>query len=161
MAAIELSTAGIRMGYAVETTAGTKPTAFTRIHGVKSIPSLSSAPDNLETSTLDIEAGGFRTYIQGLRDSGGALEIRFNESHELHTKWKALHDAYEEGKQANKRTWIEFWIPGMDEAFYFTADVADLGFGGAEVNAVLGNSGYVTPTGEIGWGDAIEPTDAA
>ena len=39
--------------------------------------------------------------------------------------------------------------------------VADLGFGGAEVNAVLENSGYVTPTGEIGWGDAIEPTDAA
>ena len=35
MAAIDLSTAGILFAYGVETTKGTKPTAFTRIAGAK------------------------------------------------------------------------------------------------------------------------------
>ena len=36
--AIDLSTAGIKVAYAIEETAGTKPTAFTNIPNPKSIP---------------------------------------------------------------------------------------------------------------------------
>mgnify|MGYP004449692567 FL=1 len=45
--AIELSTAGIKLAYAIETTAGTKPSAFTNIAGVKSLPNLNPEPATL------------------------------------------------------------------------------------------------------------------
>ena len=52
--AINLSTAGVQLLYAPETTAGTRPsTGFTRIKGIKSTPSLNPSPETLETTTLD------------------------------------------------------------------------------------------------------------
>lgn len=51
--AIELSTAGILLGYAVEQTAGTKPTAFTQINGCKEPPGLHPEPSTLETTPLE------------------------------------------------------------------------------------------------------------
>ena len=52
--AINLSTAGIFLAYAVEETAGTRPTAgYKKITGAKSTPSLNPSPETLETTTLD------------------------------------------------------------------------------------------------------------
>ena len=75
--AINLSTAGIKLKYAVETTKGTRPTSgYTALTGAKSTPSLNPSPDTLETTTLDeLE---YKTYIDGLKDLGGALEFTFN-----------------------------------------------------------------------------------
>jgi hypothetical protein len=39
-----------------------------------------------------------------------------------------------------------------------TVDVSDLGFGGAEVDSVLENTGYIVPNGNIGWETAIVPS---
>ena len=51
--AIELSTAGVSVQYAVEATAGTRPTTgYTTLTGMKSIPSLNPAPDTIETTDL-------------------------------------------------------------------------------------------------------------
>ena len=89
--AINLSTAGIQLLYAVETTAGTRPTtasAYTRIKGVKSTPSLNPAPDTLETTTLDETE--YKTYIDGLKDLGGSLEFTFNLTEELIDDWETL-----------------------------------------------------------------------
>ena len=51
--AIELSTAGILLGYAIETVAGTKPSAFTQIKGAKSLPDMNPEPSTLETTPLE------------------------------------------------------------------------------------------------------------
>jgi len=51
--AIDLSTAGIRVGYAVETTAGTKPTAFTNLANPKSIPDMNPEPNTLDVTSLN------------------------------------------------------------------------------------------------------------
>ena len=49
----EISTAGILLKYAVETTAGTRPTTgFTQIPNVKSIPEFNAEPSNLEVTDL-------------------------------------------------------------------------------------------------------------
>ena len=42
MARIDLSTIGMRLGYAVETVAGTKPDAFKWLKGAKSLPEMIS-----------------------------------------------------------------------------------------------------------------------
>ena len=89
--AINLSTAGIHLFYAVESTAGTRPTAksaYTDLVGVKSTPDFNPAPDTLETTTLNETE--WKTYIDGLKDPGGALEFNFNMTQELLTTWDSL-----------------------------------------------------------------------
>ena len=99
--AINLSTAGIHLYYAVETTKGTRPTAqsaYTDLVGVKSIPSMNPAPETLETT--DLNQTEYKTYIDGLKDLGGALEFTFNLTQELVTMWATLMEAYEAAKAA-------------------------------------------------------------
>jgi hypothetical protein len=53
-----LSTIGVHLYYAVESTKGTRPTAksaYTELVGIKSIPSMNPAPDTLDTTTLNEE----------------------------------------------------------------------------------------------------------
>ena len=48
------STAGMRLYYAVESTAGTMPTSgLTKIPEVKSIPSFNPAPETIQSTTLE------------------------------------------------------------------------------------------------------------
>lgn len=152
----DLSTAGIQFAYAVETTAGTKPSAFTDIPGVKSIPEMNPEPSTLETTSLNAKV--WKTYIAGLKDTGGALGLTFNDNDEFQAAWEAFKSAFDTAKADNKATWVEFYIPGKTKAFYMTVDVSDIGFGGAEVDSVLENTGYIVPNGNIGWETAIVPS---
>lgn len=152
----DLSTAGIQFAYAVETTAGTKPSAFTDIPGVKAIPEMNPEPSTLETTSLNAKV--WKTYIAGLKDTGGALGLTFNDNDEFQAAWEAFKAAFDTGKVSNLATWVEFYIPGKTKAFYMTVDVSDIGFGGAEVDSVLENTGYIVPNGNIGWETAIVPS---
>jgi hypothetical protein len=143
--AINLSTAGIKLGYAVEQTAGERPTTgFKRIYGAKSTPSLNPSPDTLETTTLDeLE---YKTYIDGLKDLGGALEFTFNLTEELITAWDELMTAYETAKASGKATWFVIVIPGLTDAFFFTGNPSNMGLPETTVNSVLEITNYITPT---------------
>lgn len=143
--AINLSTAGVQLQYAVETTAGTRPTTgYTRIKGIKSTPSLNPSPDTLETTTLDeLE---YKTYIDGLKDLGGALEFTFNLTEELITTWDSLMEAYEAGKATGKATWFTIVVPGLTNSFYFTGNPSAMGLPETSVNSVLEITNYITPT---------------
>lgn len=143
--AINLSTAGIQLQYAVEETAGTRPTSgYTRIKGIKSTPSLNPSPETLETTTLDETE--YKTYIDGLKDIGGALEFTFNLTQELIDDWDALMTAYEAGKVTNKATWFTIVVPGLTESFYFTGNPSAMGLPETSVSSVLEITNYITPT---------------
>lgn len=152
----DLSTAGIKFCYACETTAGTKPSAFTAIAGAKSIPEMNPEPATLETTSLD--ATVWKTYIAGLKDPGGALGITFNDNSTFQTAWSTFKSAYDTAKASGLATWVEFYVPGMTNGFFMTVDVSELGWGGAEVDSVLENTGYIVPNGNIGWATAIAPS---
>lgn len=143
--AINLSTAGIKLKYAVETTKGTRPTSgYTALTGAKSTPSLNPSPDTLETTTLDeLE---YKTYIDGLKDLGGALEFTFNLTQDLVDEWDALMTAYEAAKAEQKATWFVIDIPGLTKAFYFTGNPSSMGIPETSVNSVLEITNYITPT---------------
>lgn len=145
MAAINLSTAGVQLHYAVETTAGTRPTTgYTRIYGAKTTPSLNPSPETLETTTLDETE--YKTYIDGLKDLGGALEFTFNLTEELIETWDTLMTAYEAGKAAGKATWFTIVIPGLSDSFYFTGNPSNMGLPETSVSSVLEITNYITPT---------------
>lgn len=146
--AINLSTAGIHLYYAVEETAGVLPTtksAFKDLEGVKSIPSLNPAPETLETTTLNETE--YKTYIDGLKDLGGALEFTFNLTQALIDTWDELMEAYEAAKTAGKNTWFFIDIPGLTEGIYFPGNPSNMGVPEAGVNAVLEITNYITPVG--------------
>ena len=146
--AINLSTAGIHLYYAVEKTKGTRPTLksdYKDLLGVKSTPDLNPAPDNLETTTLnEIE---WKTYIDGLKDMGGALEFTFNLTQELIELWDELMEAYEAAKATGLATWFLIDIPGLTEGFFFTGNPSSMGLPAAEVSSVLEITNRITPTG--------------
>lgn len=146
--AINLSTAGIHLYYAVETVKGTRPTAktdYTDLTGVKTTPDLNPAPDTLETTTLNETE--WKTYIDGLKDMGGALEFNFNLTQELVDLWDALMTAYETGKNQGMATWFLIDIPGLTEGFYFPGNPSSMGIPSAEVSSVLEITNRITPTG--------------
>ena len=140
--AINLSTAGVQLHYAVEDTAGTRPTTgYTRIYGAKTTPSLNPSPETLETTTLDETE--YKTYIDGLKDLGGALEFTFNLTEELIEAWDTLMSAYETGKADGKATWFTIVIPGLTESFYFTGNPSNMGLPETSVSSVLEITNYV------------------
>ena len=65
---IDLSTAGIQVGYGIEGTAGQKPSKFIDLPNPKSIPDF-----NPETATYDVTSLNdtvWKRYIDGLKDPG-------------------------------------------------------------------------------------------
>lgn len=51
MSAIAMSTAGVTVNYAVEATAGTRPTTgYIKIPSIKSVPEMNPSPETLETA---------------------------------------------------------------------------------------------------------------
>lgn len=148
--AIDLSTAGVTLQYAVETTAGTRPTTgYTALTGIKAIPDLNPEPGSLETTTLD--ATEWRTYIPGLKDPGGALSFTANNTEEFQTEWATLVEEAETGAETELSVWFAIVVPGLTKAFYFAGQPSPLGLSAVEVDAVLEISPYITPTEIHGW----------
>lgn len=147
-----LSTIGVHLYYAVEATAGTRPTtksSYTELVGVKSIPSLNPTPDNLETTTLNETE--YKTYIPGLKDLGGALEFTFNMSQDLKSAWDTLVTADTTARAAEKSTWFYVEVPGLTQGLYFKGQPSAMGMPEMGVNAVLEVSNSITVTGEPVW----------
>jgi hypothetical protein len=145
------NTAGIKLKYAVEATAGVRPTTgFVYLTGITEIPEIGGQPDALESTTLDnLE---YKTYIDGLKDLGGALGFTANDTPALRTAMDTLISAQATALAAGKATWFGVEVPDpIDETMFFTGKASKLGFGGASINGVLQTTIYVTPTGEPDW----------
>ena len=145
MASFGISTAGMLVKYA---TGATRPTTgYTLIPGCKALPALFNEPNTLQTTTL--EATKNHTYTEGLGDSGGAVAITANDYSEFRTAWATCVSAYEALTSGNQM-WFEFSYPaGSDlDSFYFPGKPVELGFGGADVDAVLENNANIMPEGD-------------
>ena len=147
---IDLSSAGVKLGYAVEATAGTRPTTgYTQLSGLTSIPDLNPEPSSLETTTLDEEE--WRTYIPGLKDVGGALSFGANNTEKFQTDWASMCTASETANADGKSMWFAIIIPGLSKSFYFAGRPSPLGLAAIEVDSVLTVNGYILPTKIVGW----------
>ena len=148
----EITSAGIKVKYCVETTSGTKPTSgYTEIPDVISLPALDSAPEALECTPLSETV--WKRYVLGLKDPGSSVDIEANDTSAFRTAWTTMATASATAKASNKATWFEIYIPGRD-SFYFTGAPADLGFSGASVNSVQTIHGYVVPNVISGFASA-------
>lgn len=88
-----------------------------------------------------------------MKDPGGALGFLANFTAAFKTAWETMYSAAETALEANKATWFEIAIPNMD-SFYFAGRPSELGFGGAEVDAVAEVTAYITPNQVAGFASA-------
>lgn len=91
MAASGLSTIGVLFGYAAETTAGTKPAAFTKLTRINSIGEINLDVEQIDSSALE---DAITKYISGRADTGGTLDVTVNLTSETKTEWETLITAY-------------------------------------------------------------------
>lgn len=147
---VAINTAGVTVGYAVEATSGTRPTTgFTLIPDIKSVPELNPSPETLESTTL--AETEYKTYIEGLKDLGGALSFTANFTKELTTVWDALVEAYETASASNKAVWFEIKHPKLEKSVYFSGQPSKTGLPAIEVNNILETNLYITPTSAPKW----------
>lgn len=146
----EVSTAGVELRYAPESTAGTRPTSgFVKIANVKSTPDINPDPSLLECT--DLSDTEWKRYIPGLRDMGNAFGVGVNLTSAFITAWEAVCTAYETAKAANKRLWFEIMVPGVKSFFFAGAPVA-LGLDAFEVDNVAADTAKIVPEAVEGWG---------
>lgn len=150
-----VSTAGMLVKYAAEATAGTRPiSGYTTIPGVKAIPAIFNDPNMLQSTPLSATKN--HTYIPGLNDSGGAIQITVNDYEAFRDAWETCIGAYATAAASDKGMWFEIAYQsgsGLD-SFYFPAEPLPLGFGGAEVDSVLENNLNVSPQGDYEFASA-------
>lgn len=146
---LEISTAGVALKYAVETTAGTRPTTgYTAIPNIKETPDFNPEPSTLEVT--DLSDLVWKRYITGLKDPGGALSFIANLTSAFKTAWETLVSTYTTALASSKATWFEIVVPTVG-SFYFSGIPSELGINGMSVDEVAETSVYVTPNQIHGW----------
>ena len=147
---IAINTAGVTFGYAVESTAKTRPVSgYTIIPDIKEIPEMNPEPETLESTVLSETE--YKTYIEGLKDLGGALSFLANYTTELETVWGELVEAYKGAAEEGKAIWFEVKHPKLDKSVFFTGQPSAMGLPAMSVNSILETNLYITPTNAPAW----------
>lgn len=155
MRGIALSTAGVKISYAVEETVGTMPTdGFAQIPDIKEVPDFNPEPEAHEAT--DLEETEYKFYVAGLKDIGGALSFTANFTDKLQTEWEGILESYQTASAAGKKMWFQIAHPKLTKAVFFPGEPAAMGLPGMGTNAVMETSLYITPTGAPQWATKVE-----
>ena len=149
--ALELNTIGVKIGYCVESSAGTRPTTgYTNIPDIKEIPGLENAPSQLEVTNL---VDTHKRYIPGVIDAGNDVALTGNMTASLKTAWASLVSAANTAWASGKSTWFEISIPNFD-SYFFAGIPTELGVNQIGVDAVLETTLHIIPNQIAGWATA-------
>ena len=149
--ALEFSTIGVKLGYCVETTAGSRPTSsYVNIPDIKNLPSVDLTPSKLDVTNL---VDRYKRYIAGVMDAGDDIAVTANLTAALKTAWASLVSAASTAWASGKSTWFEISIPNFD-SFYFAGIPTEMGFNELGVDAVAEASLHIIPNQITGWATA-------
>ena len=149
--ALEFNTIGVKIGYAVEASAGTRPTTgYVNIPDIKSIPGVELNPSKLEVTNL---VDKYKRYITGVLDAGDDVALTANLTASLKSVWASLVSAAASAWASGKATWFEISIPNFD-SFYIAGIPTEMGFNEMGVDAVAEASLHIIPNQIAGWATA-------
>ena len=143
---IPITTAGTQVCWAVETVAGTMPTAAKLIPDIKEVPDLNPQPESLDTT--DLSCTEYKTFVDGLKDLSGANAYVANLTALLEKEWADMCGVAKTAEESGLAFWVYIITPGLQTAAY-TAKPSPLGINGRKTNAVNEINCYITPTGEV------------
>ena len=146
--ALEFNTIGVKLGYAVEATAGSRPTSgYVNIPDIKTVPGVDLTPSKLEVTNL---VDKYRRYITGVLDAGDDINVTANLTASLKSVWATLVSSAASAWASQKSTWFEISIPGFD-SFFFAGIPTEMGFNEMGVDAVAEASLHIIPNQIAGW----------
>lgn len=150
----DLTTLGVKFGYAVEATAGTRPTTgYTMIPRCKSIGGISLTPEQIDVSCLE---DLISKYADGRQDTGGTWETTFYS--DAITTLETMLSASATAKAAGKGTWFVVYIPGLSDSFFVKAQPGTkLAMGDISDNTALEIPVTLTINEYLGLETAVEP----
>ena len=156
--AIRVNTAGMKLLYAVEASAGTMPTAmsaYTMVPEITGTPDLFVAPNTEDVTPIDETE--MVQYLDLLKDFGGTLDFPCNWCDALDTAWNTtLIGAYNTGKASSKDTWFCVYHPKLTNAVYFRGKPIKSGMNEISANTALKGTCRIVPEG--GWTFAAKPS---
>lgn len=149
--ALEFNTIGVKLKYAVETSAGSRPTSgYVQIPNIKATPSIDINPAKIQVTDLEDE---YHRYVDGVKDVGESFDFTANLTAALKTKWASLVTAAQTAWASSKSTWFEISIPNFD-SFYFAGIPTELGVNEMAVDSVIESTLHVVPNQIAGWATA-------
>ena len=110
-----ISTVGALVGYAIETTAGTKPTTFKLLHRINATDEISIETETIDASALEDE---IERTIAGRGSTGGTFGVTVNVTDETITEWENIISEYDTAKKSGKAMWYEEYFPALQKAFF-------------------------------------------
>lgn len=110
-----ISTLGVVFSYGVETTAGTKPAAFTTLPRCNEISGIELSTETIDASALE----DFQSrYIAGRQDTGGDWNVTFNITNETIPLIETMMSDAATALAESKRTWFQVSAPNLNKAFF-------------------------------------------
>ena len=117
MADYGISTLGVEFGYGVETTAGTKPSSFTKLTRINDIGEITVDPEEIDASALE----DYEThYVPGRASVSESVAITVNKTDATITEWETLITAYQ-ALTGGKKMWFVVKTPGITKDEFFVA----------------------------------------
>ena len=145
---MRFSTAGMYLCYCIGEATSAPTSGYTQVPEIKSIPSFNPAPNTIDSTTL-LETE-YMTYVEGLKDLGGAIEFGANLTEDLITLWASVNTAHDEMASTSAR-WFAVVHPQLTQAVVFQGDPAPLGLNEASVGSMAETTLYVTPNSAPTW----------
>lgn len=119
MAQAGISTLGVKLGYCLETTAGTRPTSgYTVLTRVNAIDGISIDSETIDASALEDTVE--RT-VAGRGTTGGKWNVTFNVTDDVLTELTTMITTYSGRSDLTKKMWFEVWSPNRTNAFFVSA----------------------------------------
>lgn len=156
----EVSTAGISIKYAPETTAGTRPTTGykTKATGgtlgiadyVTGINGLGAEYEQYEVTPLS-ETQRHR-FIPGLMGNDGNVSLNANINKLSRTDWGLIVSEYE-ALEDGKGLWFEFTLPEDDQSLYIRGIPTPMNFPDVEVAQAVQGAIQLIENQYAGWAD--------
>lgn len=142
-----LTSIGLVVAVAVETTAGTRPvTNYYKVPGVTDLPDLDFDPDTIETTSYDNL--DYKSYLPGLKDTGGIVSLEANYTEYGVGMWDGMTSTIEDDTTGIK-AWILIAIKGTTTRWFIPAKLVECGVPTAPVNDKVSISYKFTVLGDI------------
>nr|DAF82230.1 MAG TPA: tail tube protein [Caudoviricetes sp.]DAG43254.1 MAG TPA: tail tube protein [Bacteriophage sp.] len=150
-----VSSLGVTFSYGVETTKGTKPTAFTILSRINQIGDVTVETEAIDASALEDKQ---TRNIPGRDTVSDTFTITVNKTDETIAEWEKVITDYQ-ALTEGKRMWFQTITPGFTKAeFVVAAPPSKLPISGKEQNSLLTMEINLTVDEMIGSDTKVEPT---
>lgn len=154
----EISTAGIEIKYAPESTAGTRPTTGYKTKATGATLGIADYVTGISGLTAEFEQYDVtplaetkrHRFVKGLQGNDGNLSLSCNINPTSRADWQAIVAEYE-ALTGGKGMWFEFHLPGDTDSAYFRGIPCPMGFPDVEAASAVQGAVQIIENEYAGW----------